>query len=517
MSRLPFYIVVWLFSSLIPSIGFAEDEAEKEDSNASDSYKEFEGIDMSGLSKEELISPLEGIELPEEGSLKVAVIPIQKDIGNPVLYVLRRSLKDAMTAGVDVVVLDMDTPGGRLDITLEIMEILNEFEGITITYINDEAISAGAIISSVTDYIYFSKLGIMGAAAAVASSGQEIPETMQAKINSYLDARIESYSQDKELRNNVIKAMMEKEFEFVEDGILISPKGELLSLTASKAVVPFGDPPERLIAAGIADSIEEIFKYGFGAEEIEITEFEASWSEEVASYIDFLTPVLFGLGIVMFVVELKTPSFGLLGLLGVSFILVALFGHHSAGLAGFEALVLLVIGMVFVAVELFLLPGVMVFGLLGVLCVLGAMVWSLADVWPVVPEPGAPSEGWKINFESLEEGAYNLAISLAIATAVLFIIWRYLPKAQFFRRIMAESTVADPDMVTAGGGRYVEGDKLPDVGTEGLVVTDLRPIGIIEIDGKRYEATISVGKVKKGEKVTVVGYKSYSLLVDRKN
>ena len=233
MSHLSFYIVVWFLSWFIPSIGIAQDEAEKEDSKASDSYMEFVGIDMSGLSKEELIPLLKGIELPEEGPLDVAVVPIQKDIGKPVLYILRRSLKEAMTTGADVVVLDMDTPGGRLDITLEIMEILNEFEGITITYINDEAISAGAIISSVTDYIYFSKLGIMGAAAAVASSGQEIPETMQAKINSYLDARIESYSQDKELRNNVIKAMMEKGFEFVEDGILISPKGDLLSLTAS--------------------------------------------------------------------------------------------------------------------------------------------------------------------------------------------------------------------------------------------------------------------------------------------
>ena len=63
---------------------------------------------MSGLSKEELIPALEGIELPEEGPLKVAVIPVKTDIGNPVLYILRRSIKDAMTAGADVVVLDIN-------------------------------------------------------------------------------------------------------------------------------------------------------------------------------------------------------------------------------------------------------------------------------------------------------------------------------------------------------------------------------------------------------------------------
>ncbi|MDG2169986.1 MAG: hypothetical protein P8L44_18915, partial [Opitutales bacterium] len=203
---------------MLSTSAFAQEEDSKDsDSESESEYKEFSGIDMSELSKEELIPALDGIELPEEGPLKVAVIPVKTDIGNPVLYILRRSIKDAMTAEADVVVLDMDTPGGRLDITLEIMEVLNEFPGITVTYINDEAISAGAIISSITDYIYFAPLGIMGAAAAVSSSGQEIPDTMQAKIKSYLDARIESYAQNKKLRNNVIKAMMDKEFEFVED------------------------------------------------------------------------------------------------------------------------------------------------------------------------------------------------------------------------------------------------------------------------------------------------------------
>ena len=148
--------------------------------------------------------------------------------------------------------------------------------------------------------------------------------------------------------------------------------------------MPFGDPPEPLLAAGIAESIEEIFQYGFGTEEINVTEFEVSWSEEFASYIEFLTPVLFGLGIVMLVVEIKTPSFGLLGLMGIGLIVVAIFGHHTAGLAGFESILLLIGGIVLIAIELFFLPGTMVFGFAGVLCVLGAMIWSLADVWPVV-------------------------------------------------------------------------------------------------------------------------------------
>jgi membrane-bound ClpP family serine protease len=138
MSRIPFQILVYLITALSLTIGFADDVEKAEGKDAAD-YEEFVGVDISEMSKEELIPFIEGLELPKEGPLKIAVIPVKRDIGNPILYILRRSIKDAMTNGADVVVLDMDTPGGRLDTTLEIMEVLNEFPGITITFINDEA------------------------------------------------------------------------------------------------------------------------------------------------------------------------------------------------------------------------------------------------------------------------------------------------------------------------------------------------------------------------------------------
>jgi membrane-bound serine protease (ClpP class) len=515
MSRIPFQILVYLITALSLTIGFADDVEKAEGKDAAD-YEEFVGVDISEMSKEELIPFIEGLELPKDGPLKIAVIPVKRDIGNPILYILRRSIKDAMTNGADVVVLDMDTPGGRLDTTLEIMEVLNEFPGITITFINDEAISAGAIISSVTDYIYFAPLGIMGAAAAVSSGGQEIPETMQAKIKSYLDARIESYKQNNQLRNKVIKAMMDKDLEFVEDNFLISPKGELLSLTASKSVVKFGDPARPLIANGIAESLEEIFEYGFGTKDIVITEYEPLWSEDLASFLELLTPVLFGIGIVMLVVEMKTPAFGLLGGVGIGLILIAVFGHNVAGLAGFEAILLLLGGVVLVAIEIFVLPGTFIFGVLGVFCILGGMVWSFADIWPVVPGPGLEPVDWKINTASLEAGVINLAISLAIASSVIAVLWKYLPNSALLRRVVSAGRIANPSPVIVGGGRYADGDSLPDIGTEGVVISDLHPLGLVEINGKRFEATTSVGHLKKEDRILVVGYKNYSLLVDKK-
>jgi membrane-bound serine protease (ClpP class) len=272
-----------------------------------------------------------------------------------------------------------------------------------------------------------------------------------------------------------------------------------------------------LVAAGIAESVEEIFEYGFGAEEVEITEFEQTWSEEVAAIIISATPLLYGLGFVMLVIEIKTPSFGILGALGALFIVTAFFGQDVAGLAGFEAVLLLLGGMVLIAVEIFVLPGTVIFGLTGILCVLGAMVWSFADVWPVVPEPGQAPVDWRINTASLETGVFNVAMGLVIAFVSLWVIWRFLPKSRFFRHVVHEGHIVDPSPVIAGGGRYVEEKSLPDIGSEGIVVTDLHPVGMVEVDGNHFEATTSVGDLRKGETILVVGYKSYSLLVDKKN
>jgi membrane-bound serine protease (ClpP class) len=80
----------------------------------------------------------------------------------------------AIEQGADTVILDMETPGGRLDVTFDMLKAIEKFPGKVITYVNSEAISAGALISAGTDEIHFSPSGIIGAAAPVSGGGQDI-------------------------------------------------------------------------------------------------------------------------------------------------------------------------------------------------------------------------------------------------------------------------------------------------------------------------------------------------------
>jgi membrane-bound serine protease (ClpP class) len=194
----------------------------------------------------------------------VFVIPIRAEINRPILYILRRGLKEA-DRNADAVVLDMDTPGGALDVTFDIMEALGKFHGETVTFVNKEAMSAGAFISATTGEIWFAPDAVIGAAAPVSAEGKDIDVTMKQKITSYLKARVRAISEGKGYRGEVISAMIDADYELKIGDKLVKAKGELLSLTASEANKTYGDPPQSLLGAGIARDIDAMLEKKYGA------------------------------------------------------------------------------------------------------------------------------------------------------------------------------------------------------------------------------------------------------------
>jgi len=281
------------------------------------------------------------------GKTPVYVLPVQGQITTPTFYILNRGLKMAQENGIRTVVIDMNTPGGGLGPTIEIMEALSRFDGEVYTFIDPEAISAGAFISIATDRIYFSPDAIIGAAEAVASTGQEIPEGMQRKINSYIQAKVRSMTEDYRYRSDVMRAMSDPNYELKIGDKVLKKEGELLSLTASEAVEKYGEPPEALLGAGIYDSIEDMLDAVIGTDAYEIRSFEVTWSEHLAHYLNVISPLLLGAGMLLLFVEFKTPGFGIFGIGGIILLAVVFISSHIAGLAGYEAILIFFQGSFF--------------------------------------------------------------------------------------------------------------------------------------------------------------------------
>ena len=441
----------------------------------------------------------------------VYVIPIHDAIGKPTLFIIRRGLKQAIEEGVDTVVLDMDTPGGRVDVTLDIMKSLDKFDGQTLTYVNVDAISAGAFIAASTDEIYFAPKSQIGAAAVINITGEDVAETAKQKLESYMRAVVKNYSGDSPYRADVVRAMMEADYVLEIDGTVIKPAGELLSLTGKEALEEYGDPPQPLLGAGIAEDLTDLLDSKFGENGYVIESFEITWSEDLAQYLSVIAPALMGIGLILLFVEFKTPGFGVFGISGITLIAIVFASNYVAGLAGHEPIMLFFVGLILLAVEIFILPGTMIFATLGIACVFGSLVWSLADIWPSVP-----NEPFAIDFSPLWPAFEKSVLAFFIAVVGAVIIWRVLPRSGFESRLVVAGTSASPDPVIAGGGSAIlKPSSLPDIGTRGVVISALHPVGAVEIDGHRYEAQVEVGAVSKGEPVVVVGYGQFHLSVEK--
>jgi len=436
------------------------------------------------------------------------VVPVRDQIAKPVLYILRRGLKEAIARQADVVILDMETPGGALDVTFDIMAALGKFHGLTITFVNKEAVSAGAFISATTEEIWFAPEGVIGAAAPVTSTGQDIDETMKLKVVSYLKARIRAMSEGKGYRGQVISAMIDKDFELKIGDAVIKPKGELLSLTATEASKTYGDPKQPLLAAGIAKSIDDLLRQKYGAGNFDAVHLEVTWSEQLAAWLNGIAPILMGIGMVCLFIEFKTPGFGIFGILGIAFFAIVFLGQYVAGFSGHEPAILFAIGLLLLLLEVFFFPGMGIMAVGGVALMLGSLVWAMADIWP--NEPVTISVSGELFLRPL----INLGAGIGLAVVLGALLLRFMPKGWLWDRMVLQAAVAAPAQVS-GKAPEAADEAQSLLGKQGVVVTPLRPAGEVEIDGRRYQAQLELGSAPAGAAVVVVGRTDFGLKVER--
>ena len=437
------------------------------------------------------------------GAPKVFVIPIEGQIGKPTLYVVRRGVKDAIEAGASTVILDMETPGGDLGSTLEIMKILDRFEGLTVTYVNSEAISAGAFISAATDEIRFAPDGVIGAAAPVQATGQEIDETMKLKIESYLKVKIRSISEDHPMRGEVISAMVDPEYELKIGDEVLKPKGQLLSLTASEAMKEYGDPPRPLLGAGINATLEQLIEELTGTPNYVREDFKVTWSINLAQWLTAMSPIFLGLGSLLLFIEFKTPGFGIFGIGGLLLVGLVFLGHHVAGLSGNEGFLIFILGFLLVITEIILFPGLIIPAAVGGLLMLGSLIWGMTDIWP--------KESFEFSWDLLTTPLFNLMGGIVVAVVLALMLSRFLPKSVFWQRMVLVSA-------NRGSASGVAADEVPAGGpVPGSLVTaatDLFPSGQIEYQGRRFDAHLEVGSVERGGTVRVIRYADFAYIVE---
>ena len=439
------------------------------------------------------------------------IIPIRDQIGPPILDILRRGMKEAISAEVDLVILDMDTPGGELGVTLEIMqEILDSVEswkGTILTYVNKEAISAGAYIAIATQEIAFAPFSQIGAAEAVSGGGGEIDPSMKRKINSYLKAKIRNFAGPYKYRSQVMAAMMDANVSLIiegeplkaADGSLIKSPGELLTLTGEEAVKEYGAPPQPLLGIGVFENIEDLLDQRWGKSNYNLEEMKLNWAEDIGLWLNGIAPLLLSVGLVLLFIEFKTPGFGIFGILGIGFILIFFGSKYVAGLAGQEEMLIFLLGFCLVLVEIFLAPGFFLPAILGLVMMFGSLIWAMADIWP--------NQEFDWTLDLFRVPLIELAQSIGMAVVLGYLAIKIMGKTPMGKAMILDSTVVTPNI--EGLSAQVQD------GCLGITLTELYPVGKVEVEGKSYDARSNFGKIEKGEKVKVLKKAGFELVVEK--
>ncbi|PYK97439.1 MAG: hypothetical protein DME19_16395 [Verrucomicrobia bacterium] len=458
---------------------------------------------------------LRGNETAAAGQKKVYVLPIRDDIMPPIVYLVRRGVKEAMEAKAGLLVLDMETNGGRVDTTREIIGILNQFKGDTATYVNKDAFSAGAFISVATKRIYMAPESVIGAAAPVILSPggdgiQAVPDTYEKKMTSAVKAMVRTSAEKNGYNIAVVEAMIDKTkgliltnvMNGVTNAVVIAKEGEILTLTNTEAERPYGDPPRPLLSSGTVASIDQVLeKLGYtGAARVDI---KPTGVERLAMWINMISPLLLIIGIAGIYIEFKTPGFGLPGIIGIVAFALYFFGGYIAGLSGLEWIAVFLLGLALVALELFVFPGTVALGLGGAVLMLVALVMAMVDVYPGMP--AIPS------FERLELPLRDLFIAFAGGAGAVFVLSRWLPKTSIYGKLVSQtasgvSTVAD-----------LEQKQQLRIGQTGVAVSPLRPGGKAQF-GEQILDVISQGEmIDKGRRVKIIGHSGTEAVVEAVN
>lgn len=408
----------------------------------------------------------------EAKNTTVYKVPVTKEVEKGMYAFLKRSIKEAEEANADLILLDMDTPGGFVDAAGSIAKLIDTTDIRIITYINDDALSAGAFLALYADDIYMSPRGRIGAAQVITSDGN----AADTKADSAWLSAMENAAESSRKNPEYARAMADPTMDLPEYG---AKEGKLLTLTASQA-------KEVGYSAGTFDSVESLLEE-LGFSDAKIVTTKETFSESIARFVTnpIVVPILLSVAGLGLVVELYSPGFGIAGTMSITSLLLFFYGHLIAGFAGYETLILFIIGVVLLIVEIFVAGGIA--GFIGLAAVIGSIILA---------------------------GANPLFMSLSVLTAIAIATIGAVILIKFFgKKLHLLNRFVLMDATDTESGYVSNVSRLELVGQEGLTLTVLRPSGTVELADERIDVVSEGGYIDQGKHVKIIKVEGSRIVV----
>ncbi len=420
--------------------------------------------------------------------LQVYVFDIKEDIAPPIWRTTQKAFKAADEMKADLILIHMNTYGGMVDAADSIRtKILNSRIPVYV-FIDNNAASAGALISIACDSIYMVSGASMGAATVVSQTGEVVPDKFQSYMRSMMRSTAEAKGRDPDIAQAMVDPSV-----FVAG---VSDSGKVLTFTTSEAI-------RHNFCQAEAKTIEEVIARTT-TEEYELIHHSLSGMDKVINFL--IHPMVSGILIMLIVgglyFELQTPGIGFP--LGVAVFAALLYFAplYLEGIATYWEIILFGFGIVLLLVEIFALPGFGVVGILGLIFIITGLSLAMVDTVSTGP--------FYVDVMPLLRAVFIVIIAAFLSLVLSLYASRKLLTTTTFGRL-ALDTVQD----SAEGFTSAFSDYSMMIGKTGTAYSILRPAGKVMIDNDIFDATVTSGFVDEGEKVEVVGYQTGQLFVKR--
>ena len=386
---------------------------------------------------------------------RVIVLHIEGEINLGLSKYVDRCLEDM--DGVKAIVVEIDTFGGALDAATRIRDKLIHVDVPTIAWIKGRAWSAGALIALSCKKIVFSSGGSMGAAEPIPTTEKTV-----SAVRGEFESTCEANGRDPKIG----ASMVDKEIEI--EGVV--KKGELLTLSSENA--------KRL---GFSDyesnSLDDILSH-FSLNEFEVSDLSPFPSEKIAGFLtsSIVREILLIIGFLGLLIEATTPGFGIPGTMGLVALSLFFGGHMIAGIGNWLYTVMFIAGIVLLLLEIFVIPGFGIAGISGIALIFISIFLTLG---------GGVS------------AMYAMGVVALILLVSFLVLLFFFPKLPIWKKLgLARRETKKEGYIAITEKKHLEGK-------EGKAITMLRPSGVVEIDGKRYDALTEGEFIEKGKKIVV--------------
>lgn len=401
----------------------------------------------------------------------IYIIPLSGEVDGALPSTIRRALNEADRAEATVIILEINTYGGRVDSADEIRKLIEDSPVPVYAHVRN-AISAGAFIALACDRIYMNTGSALGAVEPRTADGQPVDEKEFSVIEGQMRSMAERNSRDPEIAEAMVRK--EKAIEGVVDS------GKLLTLTPSRAL-------ELGYAEAVVGSRGELLNL-LGHGEGRVAEFTESWADRLARFVTStaFSSIILAIGFAGLVIEVFTAGFGVAGTISLVAFTLFFGGHLLAGFAQWEYIAVFIVGIILLISEIFVAG----FGFLGAA---GLIFVAFSII---------------LTAETLTQGLKMLGIALVLAIAIIAVAFRFLTKSNVWKRlVLSESETKERGYVGPKSRQEL-------LNKEGVAITPLRPSGTVQLsDGTRVDAMTEGNYLGKGTAVKIVGYSSDTAIV----